>query len=183
MKKISNPLKPLIVIILFIAVGFGGAAVQKFSDRYTALNRSAKLVSTDIDDKATVHVKGAVKNAGTYTLTEGDSVNDAVEAAGGANENADLDKINLARYINDGDEIFIPAAGEDFSVTPSGAVNINAADVETLKTIPGISETLARKIADYRAENGNFESVDDIVKVKGIGSKTLAKIKNYITVQ
>lgn len=131
-------LKLLLVIVLFIAVGIGGTAVQKFSERYTDLNRKSKLVSTEINDSVTVHVKGAVKNAGTYTLTEGDRVGDAIDSAGGADADADLDRINLARVIKDGDEIFVPKSGEDFSITPSGAVNINSADVETLKTIPGI---------------------------------------------
>lgn len=176
-------LKLLLVIVLFIAVGIGGTAVQKFSGRYTDLNRKSKLVSTEINDSATVHVKGAVKNAGTYTLTEGDRVSDAIKSAGGASDDADLDRINLARVIKDGDEIFVPKSGEDFSITPSGAVNINSADVETLKTIPGISYTLAQKIYDYRAQNGNFENLEDIIKVKGIGDKTFAKIKSYITVQ
>lgn len=183
MNKTNKWLKLLLVIVLFIAVGIGGTAVQKFSGRYTDLNRKSKLVSTEINDSATVHVKGAVKNAGTYTLTEGDRVSDAIKSAGGASDGADLDRINLARVIKDGDEIFVPKSGEDFSITPSGAVNINSADVETLKTIPGISDTLAQKIYNYRAQNGNFENLEDIINVKGIGDKTFAKIKSYITVQ
>ena len=126
-------LKLLLVIVLFIAVGIGGTAVQKFSERYTDLNRKSKLVSTEINDSVTVHVKGAVKNAGTYALTEGDRVSDAIKSAGGASDDADLDRINLARYVKDGDEMFVPKSGEDFSVTPSGAVNINSPTSKRLK--------------------------------------------------
>lgn len=98
-------------------------------------------------------------------------------------ENSDKDAVNLARVIHDGEEIFIPKQGEDFTITPSGKININKADVRLLKTIPNIDEKMSEKIIEYRETYGNFSKISDIKRVKGIGDKTFAVIKDFICVE
>ncbi len=183
LKKINKDLAFLIIAVLFILTGLAGAYIEKANDGFTQADRAAKMVSDEINDSIKVHIKGAVKKEGVYSLTDGDRVADAINSAGGLSDSADVEKVNLARFIKDGEEIFIPTAGENFSVTKSGVVNINEADFETLKTIPGISDTLAQRIIDYRNENGKFGDTVEIKKVSGIGDKIYARIMPYITAQ
>lgn len=139
-----------------------------------------------------VYVSGAVRGAGVYTLREGDRVTQAVDAAGGFAPEADQARINLAALLKDGQQVHVPALGErtaSGSATatgagaPAGPININTATVEELKALPGIGDTYARAIVDYRTRNGLFQRPEDIVKVRGIGPQTYQRLKDLITVQ
>lgn len=136
-----------------------------------------------------VHVAGEVKKPGLYKLEEGARINDAVDAAGGFTDNADKDSLNLAKLVEDGEQIMIPAkggaestAGSSSSATNNGKVNINTADLATLQTLNGVGPSTAQKIIDYRNANGKFKSIDDLKKISGIGEKTFAKFKDQICV-
>lgn len=140
-----------------------------------------------------VYVSGAVHSTGVYTLRDGDRVARAVEAAGGFAPEADQARINLAALLKDGQQVHVPALGErtaSASATatgaagrPAGPININTATADELKALPGIGDSYARAIVDYRTRNGPFQRPEDIVKVRGIGPQTYQRLKDMITVQ
>ena len=139
-----------------------------------------------------VHVTGAVNMPDQVLyLPEGSRVGEAIAAAGGATEEADLSQINLAGYIQDGQRIYVPILGENFSNienTPGEnrenlLTNINLATKIELLNLPGIGETYAERIIQHREENGPFEKVEDIMEVKGIGESKFNDLKDKITVE
>ena len=156
------------------------------------------------EDKVVVHVIGEVNNPGVVTLPEGSRIIDAINMAGGKTEEADLSKINLAYIVEDGTQIYIPRINEDLNqvnLINDGAgigviindsnmeenkvevkVNINTANKEKLETLPGIGETTAQKIIDYRETNGKFKTIEDIKNVSGIGDAKFESLKDKITV-
>ncbi|NLZ53900.1 MAG: competence protein ComEA [Thermoanaerobacteraceae bacterium] len=150
--------------------------------------------------KIVVHVAGAVKNPGVYTLEEGQRVKDAIEIAGGPLPEADLLKLNLAQKIHDEDKLYVPKIGETaekseqenassygatvgISSNNDGKININTADETELIKLPGVGPATAQKIIDYRTTNGSFKSIEDIKKVSGIGDKKFEQIKDKIKVR
>ncbi|MGI6130020.1 MAG: helix-hairpin-helix domain-containing protein [bacterium] len=138
-----------------------------------------------------IHVAGAVEKSGVYHLFVGDRVVDAITAAGGADAEADLDAINLAQPLIDGQKVWIPRVGEEptgqyngvsSTMGDSGKVNINTGDLTELQILSGIGPSLAQRIIDYRTNNGPFRQIEDIQNVSGIGSKRFEQLKDYITV-
>lgn len=136
-----------------------------------------------------VHVDGSVLQPGVYTLS-GETVRvcDAVEAAGGLADDADTSTVNLAQPIVDGSKVHIPSS-EEVSAAQAGAdspgaslVNLNTAGMEELVQLPGVGEQTARAILQSREQYGPFASVDDLLRVSGIGEKKLEKIKPYACV-
>lgn len=146
-----------------------------------------------------VHVAGAVRQPGVYALAPDDRVLDAVEAAGGLTEVADVDQVNLADHLQDAMRLHIPARGEAapavptpipavrsggvIAIQPGGLVNINSASQAELEALPHIGEALAGRIIAYRQANGPFGRSEDIMQVAGIGDKTYADLRDLITVQ
>ena len=133
-----------------------------------------------------VYVTGAVVHPQqTYTLPPGSRVDDALQAAGGATDNADLTRINRAGFLRDGDQIHLPALGADDSglPTPMGGakVPINSASQSELETLPGIGPVTAARIINYRKQHGDFDDLDDLDEVSGIGPATLANLQDLIT--
>ena len=141
-----------------------------------------------------VHVGGEVERPGLYELGEGARVNDAVTAAGGSTPKADLDGLNLAAKVKDGDKVLVPkraSPGAPGASTPGAAattadgtslVNLNAATVADLETLPGIGPALAERIIAYRTEHGGFRRVEDLLEVSGIGPKKFEDLKGRVTV-
>ncbi len=138
-----------------------------------------------------VDVVGQVRDPGVVTLPVGSRVFDAVAAAGGATDAAELAAINLARPLVDGEQLRVPAPGE--AVAPpaapvtrpaadAGLVDLNTADEATLDTLPGIGPALAARIVAWRADHGPFASVDELDEVSGIGPAMLAKVRDLVTV-
>ena len=149
-----------------------------------------------------VYVCGAVKESKVISMKENSRICDAIDAVGGLNSDADLTCINLASIIEDGDKIYIPKKGEILSVDSTSSIsqssislnrntnnitnnkiNINTATQTQLETIPWIGPSTALKIINYRKENGNFSSIEDIKNVSGIGENKYEKIKNYISIK
>ena len=146
-----------------------------------------------------VHVAGAVAHPGVYRLEVGARVVDAVEAAGGALPEGLADALNLASHVSDGDKIFVPSRREGQAI-PSAAqgatkvpvqaeshastgskVNVNVASTAELDRVPGISTRLAGEIVADRAKNGRYKRVDDLIRVKGIGARTMEQLRQYLT--
>ena len=169
---------------------------------------ASSLVANDSDvtvatpQTITVHVAGAVNNPGVYRLRYGSRVNDGVVAAGGATTTANLDVINLATVLNEGEQIYVPKRGEkphtitgrpqvgDAGGGATGAgggatgvnggalqiININLASVVELEQLPGVGPATAKAIIAYREKNGAFLRVEDLLKVRGIGPAKLSEI-------
>lgn len=139
------------------------------------------------ETKIVVDVGGAVKNPKVIELNEGCRISDAIAAAGGLKENADLTNINRAAVLTDGEKLYIPSDGENELVagmTDAGnsKVNINTATSEQLQTLNGVGPATAEKILDYRSSNGSFKTIEDLKNVSGIGEKTFEKLKEHIAI-
>lgn len=167
-----------------------GDASPDDADESSAKSSSAAEVYVDVD--------GAVVRPGVYRLKDGARVSQAIDAAGGLAAEADVTGLNRASKITDGQKIYVPTVGEqqaaaavggaDSAAVASGAgsssglVNINTASAAELQTLSGIGPSMAQSIIDERTQNGAFASVDDLMRVSGIGEKKLAKIKDCICV-
>ncbi|VXB23953.1 hypothetical protein ARTHRO9V_130175 [Arthrobacter sp. 9V] len=157
--------------------------------------------ATDAGERVVVHVAGAVQKPGIVSLPQGSRVFQAIQAAGGAASDADLNGLNLAEVLSDGVKIHVPVIGE-MQVAPSppgggsgsnggtaapaakGAkVNINTATLEELGTLPRVGPVTAQGIIDWRKEHGPFASVDELDAVEGIGPKLMESLKDLIAVQ
>jgi len=135
-------------------------------------------------EELVVDVIGKVKRPGIVTVPSGSRVYEAVEAAGGvSNSKVDTSGLNMARLLEDGEQIVV---GEPPESAPDGAgtgkINLNRASVDELDTLPGVGPVTAQSIVDWRAEHGRFRSVDDLLDVTGIGEKTLADLRDLVTV-
>lgn len=138
-----------------------------------------------------VHVAGAVASPGVYTLPPASIVQDALLAAGGPSADADTDSLNLAAPLIDGQQLYVSRVGQAAppspswtpAPTPSGPININLASAEELETLPGIGPTYARRIVEFREQNGPFRTLDALMLVSGIGPATLEKIRPHVTVE
>ena len=142
--------------------------------------------------EVTVHTVGQVRTPGLRRLPPGARVADAISAAGGATEEADLAAVNLARLLVDGEQVYVPARGElsraqpagsgPSGASPGGTVNLNTADVAALDTLPGIGPVLAGRIVAWRQQHGRFSAVDELGEVTGIGPTLLSKIRDRVAV-
>lgn len=151
--------------------------------------------STTAPARVLVHVVGAVARAGVVELVDGARVHDAIDAAGGATGDADLAQLNLAAPVADGQRVAVPRVGEVLPVgagatpgggTPgvdaSGLVNLNTATAAQLEELPGIGPMLAEAIIAERERGGGFRQVEDLQKVRGIGEKRFAELRELVTV-
>ena len=208
----------MIIAVIVIAIGvYGFFSMQK---QNTVLNLNEMLVeenreevNQEIDEvkekeevgNIVVHITGAVKNKGILRLPEGSRISDAIEAAGGETKEADLDSINLAYTLEDGQKIYIPSQEDkenneqkQYITTESGdttnikenskiegeneKVNINTANQSELETLPGIGPSLASRIIEYREQNGKFNTIEELKNVKGIGDAKFEDLKNSATI-
>lgn len=130
-----------------------------------------------------IYLCGAVNNPGIYEIGNNTRLYEIVEAAGGLDEEADIDAINLAVVVKDEEQIRIPYIGETIVVEEDSRININTASMEELCKIPGIGESRAQAIIDYRESAGGFSTEEELMQISGIKSATYNKIKNYIRVK
>lgn len=140
-----------------------------------------------------VDVAGAVARPGVVTLDAGSRVTDAIDQAGGALDDADLERLNLARVLVDGEQVLVPRVGESgaaaggsgtggSAVAADGRINVNRADATALEALPGVGPVLAQRIVEFRDRNGPFASVDGLDAVKGVGPSVLEGLADAATV-
>jgi competence protein ComEA len=150
-----------------------------------------------------LHVAGAVARPGIVELASGSRINDAIAAAGGSTPGADLDRINLAAVVVDGQKIYVPRQGEPVPADSAGAppgenggsiaggagssatagkTNLNSAGIEELGTLPKVGPVLAQRIVDWRKEHGPFTSVEELDAVDGVGPKMLETLLPLVSV-
>ena len=135
-----------------------------------------------------VYVSGAVNRPGVVELAAGSRVVDAVNACGGLLPIADGKAMNMARVLKDGEQLQAPMKGASSASgsapgsvsAPAGQISINTADEKALDSLPGIGPTMAKRIVEYRQANGSFQSLDELKKVKGIGTAKFDKLKDKV---
>ncbi len=206
----KDKFKEIIVILIFIGislayyfyseinsmnVGKNTAGTNNFlaeENNFLSENKTAE------EEKIVVHLAGEVQKPGVYLIKIEKRLVDLIELAGGLTKNADLDKINLAAPLYDGDKIIIPTKvaqseqiefiyDSDYHVINPGSndqrININKATAAELEKLSGIGPGKASSIIKYRNEKGRFKIIEDLLEVSGIGEKTLEKIKDEISVR
>lgn len=177
-----------------------GVLVLLWEKKKSTLSGSQKA-----EGEIRVDIEGAVKKPGVYSLREGAILEDLLKLVDGFSENVDKIRVakefNRAEILSDGQKIYIPTKGEvagaeagvassratsssgaGSTETPIGKININTATAEQLDALPGIGPAYASRIIDYRNSHGGFKSLEEIMEIKGIGSKTFEKLKNQITI-
>lgn len=173
-------------------------------EKNIASKNSQVIAEKDIDEEiCIIHITGAVKKPGVYKLVKGKRIIDAVKIAGGEGKNANLDAVNLAAHLYDGQKIIIPFANDNdtgkttlpssknlqafsnnqnIATSNKKPTNLNAANSLELENLPGIGPVLANRIIEYRETNGTFRYVEEIMNVTGVGEKKFQSIKEHITV-
>lgn len=189
--------------------GAGNVSFERVEDSGSSVEPGSGDLSDDESEESSskasaetevyVDVDGAVASPGVYRLKDGARVSQAIDAAGGLTAEADVTGLNRASKVTDGQKIYVPTVGEQQAAlaaggveggaaaasgagVSSGLVNINTASAAELQTLSGIGPSMAQSIIDERTQNGAFASVDDLMRVSGIGEKKLAKIKDCICV-
>jgi competence protein ComEA len=155
---------------------------------------AASPSSTTTTGVVVVHVAGAVLRPGLYRLPTGSRVADALEMAGGPRPRADLDRLNLAARLIDGQRVAVARRGEPAppgpvdagpvadGTPPGGPVDLNTAGAAELETLPGVGPATARKILEERSRRGGFRSVRDLLGVPGIGERRFAELRDRVRV-
>jgi len=156
----------LITLILVAIIVIGGIVVWL---RYSGSQPIEISQSPSQELHGEIYIIGAVNHPGLYPLTAGDGIEDIIQAAGGTTDNADLSQLKL----------YISAAGEE---EQPQKIDVNRAEVWLLTALPGIGETLAQRIVDYRHQNGPFRNINELTKVEGIGATIYERIKELVTV-
>ncbi|MDP9341040.1 MAG: helix-hairpin-helix domain-containing protein [Actinomycetota bacterium] len=188
--------RELVGLVAMVAVVLAGAGLwyARSLPRPVAIRSDVRpgppaAVASPSPSVLLVHVAGRVRRPGVYEFQAGDRVVDAVQAAGGPRKGADLDALNLAAPLTDGEQVLVPAQGPPAApgggsappATP-GLLNVNTASESDLEELSGIGPVLGQRIVDYRTEHGPFASVDGLLDVSGIGPATLDEFRDQVTV-
>ena len=191
--------KSMLVLLAVVALAAGGAFYAGIHGQEEAVTLDAGTTPQGEalvkESEIVVYVAGAVNRPGVVQLAEGARAKDAVDACGGFLPTADTNGVNLAQKLKDGMQVTVPekspqgtavqgaAAGAQAGTAkplPEGMVNINTADEKELDKLPGVGPAMAKRIVEYRTENGAFQAPEEIKRVKGIGDAKYAKMKDKI---
>lgn len=190
-QKLIGSIIVLVLFIIFLALGY----IISNPKRVTSSDIFVQSTPIESKDSSTIMVciNGEVNSPGVYELKSGSRLKDLIKSAGGLNEVADINKLNMAKKLKDEDLVFInkvnivsgvkiEVAASPAGINSDGKININIATKQQLDTLPGIGAVTAQSILDYREKNGDFNTIEDIKKVGRIGDKTLEKFKDKIDV-
>jgi len=173
------------VLLVLVVRHLGGGGSAAASTTFTPLRVSSRQAAAKL---LVVDVAGDVRRPGLYSLRSGARVDDAIAAAGGATRKAQLDAVNLAAPVADGEQIVVPGSGaggvaavsSPAGSSPSAPLDLNSATLEQLEALPGIGPVTAQKILDYRQQHGAFHSVAELEGVPGIGPAHVAQLKGLV---
>lgn len=185
----------LIFAFVLIAIAIAGSALVLLATQPQTVTitiyppePTATPLPSETPAPITVYVTGEVLQPGLFTMPPGSRVLDAINAAGGATDVADLERINLAGILRDGDQVHVFAQGESpgeaqaIATSAGGTViYINTATAEELEALPGVGPALAQEIIAYREANGPFTSMEDLDNVPGIGPTRLEQWADLIS--
>lgn len=191
-----------IVLIALLSLGYKFL----FQDFVKPETSTLALVDLPVDTSLTVlgeenpiimvHISGQIFSPGVYEVVKDDRVIDVVDLAGGLTKDADLDRINLAKKVEDEEKIYIPkigesnepiliqpsSSGENKNTLNSTTININKATLDELDSLPGVGKVIAQRIIDYRSSSP-FKTIDDLKNVSGIGDKIFNGLKDNISIK
>ncbi len=211
MDMLSKKQKILVIIGIAVAVVIivwyyvnSTKDVYNYGELLSDTEQNEDIIDEDKENKIIVHITGAVQNEGVVEVKENARVNDVIQSAGGVTEDANLDNVNLAHVVEDGQKIYIPSVHDNSEniddgdvivqnsnsgvienideTSNNGMVNINTANATKLQELPGIGASTAQKIVTYRDKNGKFKSIEDIKNVSGIGEAKYDMIKEQICI-
>lgn len=203
MQRTDLKIKIIIIALIIIAVMTIGLYIYKqskeentylYADIAENQYEETQYENGSVEQDITVHIMGEVKYPGVVVLKNNARIIDAIEAAGGETEDADLNRLNLACILNDGDKIYVPNKNEkDFEFNMAtlegetkkdkqAITNINTATAEELTKLPGIGEATANKIIEYRKQNGKFKAIEELKNVPGIGDSKFENLKDKIKI-
>jgi len=208
--NLSNQEKITIIVLLFFIISGLGIILYKNQvgdqpiEQISAQEQQSQNELIPQEElPVIIHIAGAVKHPGVYELKDKDRIIDAINMAGGETQDANIDIINLAAFIYDGQKIIVPHIQPEipgqqvkdvnliyqktnYTNNPTdqstNKININIADAVNLQTLPGIGPVLSERIVIYRDHNGFFKSIDCLKEVSGIGDKKYEGIKDLICV-
>ncbi|WP_406459897.1 ComEA family DNA-binding protein [Streptomyces sp. NBC_01622] len=173
----------------------GGTAGKGAESRTSAGARGVSSAAGAAGAEIVVDVSGKVRKPGVHRLPAGSRVTDALRAAGGVRSGTNTERLNLARFLVDGEQVVVggpapgavPGAGGAAGTTDTGAVaapgapvSLNTATADQLNTLPGVGPVLAQHIIDYRTQHGGFRSVDELRQVNGIGDRRFADLRDLV---
>ncbi len=156
-----------------------------------ALTTSTAVPPTSVAPEVVVHAAGALRSPGLYRLAAGARVAELVEAAGGPLDDSDLDRLNLAAPVTDGQQVYVPRRGEAVpavtgatvgTAPPMAMVDLNTATADQLDTLPGVGPATAQAILAERVRRGRFASVEELLEVRGIGEAKLDALRDLVRV-
>ena len=200
-RQLSSPARLTIASVIGLAlVGLAltaiGVIMRSSGETHTVSLDSAPSVPVSQEQEVPVetrqrtvivHVIGEVAKPGIVELDDGARVIDAIDAAGGVTPVADVEALNLARVVIDGEQVYVPEYGEDVGARPlsnhslaAGPISLSRADQATLETLPGVGPSLAARIIAFRDQHGPFHSVNDVLAVSGIGPATLERFADQV---
>ena len=172
-------------ITVIAVVGFG---VYVFSSSFSnqpkvTLSKASTSNTQDVKSPSIyIHVAGAVRKPGIYQLDSGSRVFDAVLLAGGFTNKANQTSVNMARILNDGEQLLVSTGSSNAQVQQeSSLISLNQASSSQLEDLPGVGPALAGRMVDWRTANGGFKSKEDLLNVAGIGDKLFAAVKDLVT--
>ena len=173
------------LVVLGLAIAAIGLVFQRPRETTPVTSAPSPAVeNTAASRPVIVHISGAVLAPGLVELDTGDRVVDAVNAAGGAADGADVHRLNLARPVMDGEHIIVPLLGDPDGVGPelsaTEPISLSRSSSERLQELPGIGPAIAERIIAWREANGGFRSVDDALAVPGIGPATLERFRGQV---
>lgn len=187
-------------IILVLGIFYASFKDKLVGEEYTFEDDVVETKEEKVVEevKIIIHVAGEVNNPGIISLKQGSRIIDAIESAGGLTEDADISNVNLAYELEDAQKIYIPSIYDleeiaviqennenilSSGVKKNSKVNINKANEGELQNLTGIGLSIAKRIVQYRNENGNFKNLEDIKNVSGIGDSKYENIKDEICIK